>query len=70
MIEISPQGKTPLGKIFSLTFILDVISTYLAVLRDRDPVASETFQILKYEVTERLGTLRKLEEQILKLAST
>jgi glucose/mannose-6-phosphate isomerase len=68
VIEIRPQGKTPLGKIFSLIFLLDVVSMYLAVLRGRDPVASETFQILKYEVTERLGTLRKLEEQILKLA--
>lgn len=70
VIEIHPQGKTPLGKIFSLIFILDVASMYLAVLHGRDPVASETFQILKYEVTERLGTLRKLEKQILNLAST
>ncbi len=70
VIEMSPQGKTPLGKIFSLTFMLDVVSMYLAVLLGRDPVASGTFQILKYEVTERLGTLRKLEEQILKLASS
>jgi len=68
VIEITPQGKTPLGKIFSFIFILDVVSMYLAVLHGRDPVASETFQILKYEVTERLGTLKKLEEQILKLA--
>ncbi len=70
VIEIKPQGKTPLGKIFSLIFVLDVVSMYLAVLHGRDPVASETFQILKYEATERLGTLRKLEKQILKLAST
>ena len=70
MIEMRPQGKTPLGKVFSFIFILDVVSMYLAVLHGRDPVASETFQILKYEVTERLGTLRKLEKQILKLAST
>jgi glucose/mannose-6-phosphate isomerase len=69
VIEISPQGKTSLGKIFSLTFILDVISMYLAILHGRDPVASETFQILKYEATERLGTLRKLEKQILQLTS-
>ncbi len=69
VIEISPQGKTPLSKIFSLLFILDLISMYLAVLHGRNPVASETFQILKYEVTERLGTLRKLEKQILQLAS-
>ncbi len=69
VIELKPQGKTPLGKIFSLIFILDVVSTYLAVLYGRNPVASETFQILKYEVTDRLGTLRKLEKQILQLAS-
>ncbi len=70
VIEISPQGKTRLSKIFSLIFMLDVVSMYLAVLHGRDPVASETFQILKYEVTERLGTLRRLEKQILELAST
>jgi glucose/mannose-6-phosphate isomerase len=70
VIEMDPQGKTPLGKIFSLMFTLDVISMYLAVLHGRNPVASETFQILKYEVTERLGTLRILEKQVLKLAST
>lgn len=70
VIEMDPQGKTPLGKIFSLMFTLDVISMYLAVLHGRNPVASETFQILKYEVTERLGTLRNLEKQMLKLTST
>ena len=70
VIEVHPQGKTPLGRMFSLIFILDVVSMYLAVLHGRNPVASETFQILKYDVTERLGTLRKLEKQILKLAST
>jgi glucose/mannose-6-phosphate isomerase len=69
VVEISSQGKTPLGKIFSLIFLLDVVSMYLAVLHGRDPVASETFRILKYEVTERLGTLRKLEKQILQLSS-
>jgi glucose/mannose-6-phosphate isomerase len=70
VIEIHPRGKTSLGRMFSLIFMLDVVSMYLAVLHSRNPVASETFQILKYEVTERLGTLRKLEKQILKLAST
>lgn len=69
VIEIHPQNKTPLSKILSLIFILDVVSMYLAVLHGRDPVASETFQILKYEATERLGTLGKLEKQILQLTS-
>jgi glucose/mannose-6-phosphate isomerase len=66
VIEITPKGETLLGKIFSFIFLLDMTSMYLAVLHGRDPVASKTFQILKYEVTERLGTLRRLEKQILK----
>jgi glucose/mannose-6-phosphate isomerase len=69
VVEIFPQGETSLSKIFSFIFLLDVVSMYLAVLHGRDPVASETFQILKYEVTQRLGTLKKLEEQILELAA-
>jgi len=68
VIEVRPRGETTLGRIFSLIFTLDMVSMYLAALHHRDPVASETFQILKYEVTERLGTLRRLEEHIKKLA--
>jgi len=37
-------------------------------LRCRDPVASETFEILKYQMTQRLGTLNKLEQQIRRFA--
>jgi glucose/mannose-6-phosphate isomerase len=69
VIEITPRGKALLSKIFSFVFLLDVISMYLAVLHGRDPVASETFRILKYEVTEQLGTLKRLEKQILKIAA-
>jgi glucose/mannose-6-phosphate isomerase len=69
MIEINAQGQTVLARIFSLLFTADMISLYLAVLHRRDPIASKTFQILKYEMTERLGTLKKLEEEIQKLAS-
>jgi len=46
-----------------------MVSLYLSVLHHRDPVASQTFQILKYEVTERLQTLTKLEQRILKFAT-
>jgi hypothetical protein len=52
-----------------LLFTADMISLYLAVLLRRDPVASQTFKILKYQMTERLGTLERLEEKIKKLAA-
>jgi len=67
VMEIHAQGETALARIFYLLFTADMISLYLSVLHRRDPIASQTFKILKYQVTERLGTLRKLEEQIKKL---
>jgi len=68
VIEIRAQGETKLARIFALIFTVDMISMYLAVLCNRDPMASEIFPLLKHDITERLGTLRKLEEQIQKLA--
>jgi hypothetical protein len=68
MIEIHAKGQTTLARMFHLLFTADMISLYLAVLLRRDPVASQTFQILKYEVTDRLRTLEKLEKQILRFA--
>ena len=69
VLEISAQGENLLARMLHLLFTADMISLYLSVLHRRDPVASQTFQILKYEVTERLHTLDTLEQQILKLAS-
>lgn len=68
MIEIQAHGQTTLTRMLHLLFTADMISLYVAVLLRRDPVASQTFTLLKYQMTERLGTLEKLEEQIKKLA--
>jgi len=68
MLEISAKGETLLARMLYLLFTADMISLYLSVLHRRNPVASQTFQILKYEVTERLKSLEKLEQQILKFA--
>jgi len=68
-VEIWAKSENLLSRMLYLLFTADMISLYLAVLRRRDPVASQTFQILKYEVTEKLRTLEKLEQQILKLAN-
>jgi glucose/mannose-6-phosphate isomerase len=68
-IEIQAKGQTTLTRMLHLLFTADMISLYLAVLLRRDPVASQTFKILKYQMTERLGTLERLEEKIKKLAA-
>ena len=67
-LEIWPQGETLLTRMLHLFFTGDMISLYLSVLHRRDPVASQTFKILKYEVTEQLRTLDRLEQQILRFA--
>ncbi len=69
VLEIWTRENNLLSRMLHLFFTADMISLYLSVLHGRDPVASQTFQILKYEVTERLKSLEKLEQQILKLAS-
>lgn len=68
VLEIWAQGHTLLTRMFHMLFTADMTSLYLSVLHRRDPVASETFKILKYQVTERLQTIDKLEQKILKLA--
>lgn len=66
VLEIHAQGDRLLSRMLHLLFTADMISLYLSVLHRRNPVASETFQILKYEVTERLHTIENLEQQIMK----
>jgi glucose/mannose-6-phosphate isomerase len=68
VLEIWAREENLLSGMLHLFFTADMISLYLSVLHRRDPVASQTFQILKYEVTERLKSLEKLEQQILKYA--
>ena len=70
VLEIWAQGNSLLARMFHLLFTADMISLYLSTLIHRDPVASETFRILKYQVTERLRTLDRLEQKILKLSSS
>lgn len=66
VIELEAKGDSLLARMFNLLFTADMISMYLSILHNRDPVASQTFQLLKYDVTERLKSLEKLEQQILK----
>jgi len=70
LFEIWAQGENLLTRMFYLLFTADMISLYLSVLHRRDPVGSETFQVLKYQVPERLHTLDRLEQQILKYAGS
>ncbi len=70
VLEIWAQGENLLTRMFYLLFTGDMISLYLSVLHRRDPVASRTFKILKYQVPERLRTLDTLEQRILRYASS
>jgi len=69
-LELWAYGDSLLTRMLHLLFTADMISLYLSVLHGRDPVASQTFEILKYQVTERLHTLDRLEQKILGYAES
>lgn len=49
--EVSSQGKSPLARFLSLTYLADFVSVYLAVLNGVDPTPVEAITRLKKELT-------------------
>jgi glucose/mannose-6-phosphate isomerase len=52
MIEVESKGKTLLGRIFSLIYIGDFVSLYLAILNGVDPTPVESVMYLKNELAK------------------
>jgi glucose/mannose-6-phosphate isomerase len=44
---VAPRGRTPLERLVSLVLLGDLVSLYLAVLRETDPVEIEAITALK-----------------------
>jgi glucose/mannose-6-phosphate isomerase len=53
VIEISALGRTRLARIFSLLYIGDFVSVYLAILNRTDPTPVERITYLKNALKER-----------------
>jgi glucose/mannose-6-phosphate isomerase len=60
IIEILARGQSVLAKMFSVTYIGDFTSVYLAILYGTDPTPVESISLLKSHLAERI----KLKEDI------
>lgn len=60
IIEILARGEGVLAKMFSVTYIGDCVSVYLAILNETDPTPVDSISLLKSQLAERT----KLKEDI------
>jgi glucose/mannose-6-phosphate isomerase len=67
IIELWAQGKSRLSEIFSLIFIGDLISIYLALLYDLDPSPVNTITKLKQVLSAKVRMQEKLASKINKM---
>ncbi len=62
--EIWAQGKSKLARMFSLLFIGDLISYYLAIIKGVDPTPVKGISELKKKIEEKLNLLDVIEKNL------
>ncbi len=62
--ELSPRGNSVLAKQFSLTYLVDFVSLYLAILEEVDPTATPSIDKLKEELRNKLNSLELIIEKM------
>lgn len=68
ILEIYATGETKLAKMFSVLHIGDLVSVYLAILRNVDPTPVVTINKIKTEMKKKFDIAKKLEAEIEALA--
>ncbi len=64
VFEIWSRGKSKLAKMFSLLFIGDFVSYYLAILKGVNPTPVKSISELKKKLKERLNFLHLIENKL------
>ncbi len=54
VIKLSGEGKSPLARMFSLAYLSDFVSYYLAILNNVNPVSIEVIDALKKELAAKV----------------
>ncbi|MCS4542048.1 MAG: bifunctional phosphoglucose/phosphomannose isomerase [Euryarchaeota archaeon] len=69
VLEIKAIGKSKLARMFSVMYIGDYASLYLAILCGVDPTPIEVITKLKHELAKRVNIIEKLNYQVEKWAT-
>jgi len=64
VLEIHTRGDSKLARIFSVLFMGDLTSVYLAILHNTDPTPVETINKLKEEMKKRFTTIDRLKKEV------
>ena len=64
ILEIHATGKTKLGKMLSVLHLGDLVSVYLAILRNINPTPVRTITTIKTEMKKKFDVAKKLEAEI------
>jgi glucose/mannose-6-phosphate isomerase len=69
ILEIKATGKSTLAKMFSVLFLGDLTSIYLAILLGVDPAPVKTITALKKRLQKNYNIVGRLQEKIDALTS-
>ena len=64
VLEINTRGKTTLAKMFSVLFLGDITSVYLAILLGVDPAPVKIITAMKKEMQRNYNIVGRLQEEI------
>jgi len=64
VLEVYARGESKLARMFSVLFVGDLASVYLAILRNTDPTPVESITRIKEEMGKRFNALEKLKNEI------
>lgn len=64
VLEVHARGESKLAKIFSVLFVGDLTSVYLAILRNSDPTPVEIINKMKEEMSKRFNVIEKLKREV------
>jgi glucose/mannose-6-phosphate isomerase len=64
VLEIYARGESKLAKIFSVLFVGDLASVYLAILRNTNPTPVESINKIKEEMMKRFNAIEKLKIEV------
>jgi len=67
-LEVHAVGKSSLAKMFSVLFVGDLTSVYLAILLGVDPAPVKIIAAMKHEMQKNYNLVQKLEQEISAIA--
>ncbi len=64
VLEVYARGESKLARMFSVLFIGDLASVYLAILRNTDPTPVEIINKIKEEMGKRFNVMERLKREV------